>query len=150
MATRMQVSIDCVEPARLVRFWAAALHYQVEAPPGGFTGWNAYWRSVGVPEEELHDASDAGDSIVDPAGVGPRIFFQIVPEPKIVKNRVHLDLTASGGREVPLATRTERVLAEAQRLVGEGATELRVLQQEGLDHFAVVLQDPEGNEFCIN
>ena len=64
-----------------------------------------------------------------------------------MKNRVHLDLDVSGGRAVPLDLRRQRVLSEADRLIGAGATRLRVLEQEGLDHFAVVLQDPEGNEF---
>jgi len=82
--------------------------------------------------------------------VGPRIFFQEVPEPKVVKNRVHLDLDVSGGRGVPLATRTELVDAEAERLTGTGATTLRVLDTARVDHYAVVMQDPEGNEFCLS
>jgi hypothetical protein len=100
-----------------------------------------------LPEDEL---VDSGDSIVDPDGVGPRIWFQVVPEGKVVKNRVHLDLDVSGGRTVPLDIRRRRVLVEADRLVKAGATRVRVLEQEGLDHFAVVLQDPEGNEFCLH
>jgi hypothetical protein len=67
-----------------------------------------------------------------------------------VKNRLHLDLRRGGGRTVPLAQRRDRVLAEEARLVEAGATRLRVLDPEGMDHFAVVLADPEGNEFCIN
>jgi hypothetical protein len=66
-----------------------------------------------------------------------------------VKNRLHLDLKVSGGREVPLDTRRQRVTAEVARLVAAGATRLRVLERKGLDHYAVVLQDPEGNEFCV-
>jgi hypothetical protein len=150
MATKIQVTFDCADPQRLTRFWAAALGYEIQGPPNGFDGWNAYWRSIGVPEEELDDASDAGDSLVDPDGTGPRIWFQKVPEAKVVKNRLHLDLDASGGREVPLETRKQRVVAEAERLADAGATELRVLEQEGIDHYAVVMQDPEGNEFCIH
>ena len=61
-----------------------------------------------MPQEELDDAADAADSLVDPAGAGPRIFFQIVPEAKVVKNRLHLDLEAGGGRAVPLTTRRDR------------------------------------------
>ncbi len=147
-----QLTIDCAEPAVLTRFWATALGYDVEAPPGGFDSWNAYWRSVGVPEDELDDDVDAADSLVDPTGRGPRIWFQKVPEVKEVKNRLHLDLTASGGRTVPPAQRREQVLAEEARLVSAGATRVRVLdgEAEGIDHFAVTLADPEGNEFCIN
>lgn len=150
MATKFQVAIDCADPGRLTRFWATALRYKIQDPPAGFDSWNAFWRSIGVPEEELDDANDASDSLVDPAGQGPRIWFQKVPEAKVVKNRLHLDLDAGGGRGVPLQTRKERVTAEVQRLVGAGATALRVLEQEGMDHYAVVMQDPEGNEFCIH
>jgi Glyoxalase-like domain len=147
MATRIQVTIDCADPGRLARFWAEALGYQLEEPPPGFETWQAYWVSRGLPEEEVEDGYD---SIVDPERIRPRIWFQPVPEPKVVKNRVHLDLGVSGGREVPLATRRQRVDAEADRLVGAGATRLRVLAEEAVDHYGVVLQDPEGNEFCLH
>jgi catechol 2,3-dioxygenase-like lactoylglutathione lyase family enzyme len=150
MVVRFQVVIDCADPARLVRFWATALGYRVEDPPDGFDGWNAFWRSIGVPDDELDDASDAGDSLVDPDGAGPRIVFQKVPEGKVVKNRLHFDMRASGGRNFPIAVRRERVEAEADRLVEAGARRLRVLAGGGVDHYAVVMQDPEGNEFCIN
>ena len=73
-----------------------------------------------------------------------------MPEPKTVKNRLHLDLRVGGGRTVPLPTRRERVLAEEARLVAAGARRLYISETEGLDHFGVVLADPEGNEFCIN
>jgi Glyoxalase-like domain len=150
MAIKFQVTFDCDNPGQQTRFWAAALDYKIQDPPGGFGSWNAYWRSIGVPDEELDDADDSSDSIVDPDGAGPRIWFQKVPEPKAVKNRLHLDLDAGGGRTVPLQTRKERVSAAAQRLAQAGATMLRTLEQEGLDHFAIVMQDPEGNEFCVH
>jgi len=143
-----QVTIDCADPDRLTRFWATALGYRVEDPPPGFAGWADYWRSVGVPEEEL-ELGVVDDRLVDPTGAGPRIWFQVVPEPKVVKNRIHLDLMISGGREVPIEQRRERVDAEADRLVEAGATRVRVLEQDGLDHYGVLMQDPEGNEFCI-
>jgi hypothetical protein len=66
----------------------------------------------------------------------------------VVKNRVHLDLGVSGGRTVPVEIRKERVEAEAGRLIGAGATRQRVL--EGASSYAVVMQDPEGNEFCVH
>jgi catechol 2,3-dioxygenase-like lactoylglutathione lyase family enzyme len=110
MATGIQVTIDCADPDRLARFWAEALGYRLEEPPDGFESWQAYWVSRGLPAEEVEDGYD---SIVDPDGVRPRIWFQPVPEPKQVKNRVHLDLRVSGGRDVPLATRRPRVDAEA-------------------------------------
>ena len=150
MTTKFQVTIDCASPALLARFWATALGYEIERPPPGFDGWNAYWRSIGVPEEELADSDDAGDSLIDPSGRGPRIWFQRVPEAKSVKNRLHFDLDASGGRTVDIALRRQRVDAEAERLAAAGASRLYVLQQEGLDHYSITMQDPEGNEFCIH
>ena len=74
----------------------------------------------------------------------------MVPEPKTVKNRLHLDICASGGRAVPIAIRKQRVDAEARRLAGLGATVVRVLEEEGLDHYGVAMTDPEGNEFDVN
>jgi predicted ATPase len=150
MAKTLQLTVDCADPGRLTRFWATALDYRIQPPPGGFESWNAYWRSVGVPEEELDDERDASDSLIDPTGAGPRIWFQVVPEGKRGKNRLHLDITVSGGRSVPIETRRQRIEAEAERLVGEGATRMYVGELEGLDHYGVTLQDPEGNEFCLN
>jgi len=150
MTATFQITIDCNDPQTLTRFWAFALGYVLEPPPGGFDSWNAYLRSIGVPEEELDDAADAADSIVDPGGVGPRIWFQLVPERKAGKNRLHLDLEAGGGRSVPLPTRTERVHARGEELVAAGATRLRLLSTPGLAHYGEVFADPEGNEFCIH
>jgi len=125
----------------------------VEPPPAGFATWTDYWRHLGVPEDELDDTgqpdSDA-DSVVDPEGVGPRIFFHPVPEGKVVKNRVHLDLSVSGGRSVPLEQRRLLVRAKVDELLAAGATRLTVLFTEGLDHYGEVLADPEGNEFCVH
>ena len=75
--------------------------------------------------------------IFDPQGHGPRIWFQVVPETKAVKNRLHLDIHADGGRAVPIQTRRQRVDAEASRLADPGATIARTLYQEGLDHYGV-------------
>ena len=147
MAIGFQLVIDCTGPDRLSRFWAAALRYELEPPPAGFATWDEYWRDVGVPEEELGVGADC---IIDPGGGGPRIWFQVVPEPKLVKNRLHLDICVGGGRAVPIATRRQRIDAEARRLTGLGATMVKVLQQEGLDHYGVAMKDPEGNEFDIN
>jgi catechol 2,3-dioxygenase-like lactoylglutathione lyase family enzyme len=147
MTTRIQVTFDCADPARLAGFWAEALGYRLEEPPAGFATWQQYWVSRGLPPEEIEDGYDA---IVDPEGVRPRIWFQPVPEGKVVKNRLHLDLGVSGGRGVPLETRRRRIDAEAERLVAAGATRLRVLSEEGVDHYGVVMADPEGNEFCLH
>ncbi len=147
MATTFQLTIDCADPDRLTRFWAPALGYVVPSPPDGFDSWGSYWRSRGVPDEEL-DIGD--DRLIDPEGLGPPLWFQQVPEGKVVKNRLHLDLDVGGGRAAPLKQRRERVLREAARLIGEGASELRVVDGEVIDHFAVVMADPEGNEFCLH
>jgi len=73
-----------------------------------------------------------------------------VPEKKSIKNRIHIDVNASSGRGVSLDTRRETVEAEAARLVSLGAMRLHTNVEEGLDHYAVALTDPEGNEFDIN
>jgi len=147
MPVSYQLVIDCADADSMSHFWAAALRYAVAPPPDGFDTWDDWYRSVGVPEEEL-GAGD--DRIVDPAGEGPAIWFQVVPEAKSLKNRWHIDVNASGGRAVPLEVRRERVEAEAERLVALGATRLRVVSEEGMDHYAVAMIDPEGNEFDIN
>ncbi|MFI1941519.1 VOC family protein [Streptomyces purpureus] len=150
METTLQLTIDCADPRRLVEFWAPALGYVPEPAPGGHATWRAYWSAMGVPEEELPEGvGETPESIVDPAGTGPRIWFQQVPEPKSVKNRVHLDLKVSGGREVPLATRRERVDHKVALLTDAGASVLRVMAPADMDYYGVVLQDPEGNEFCV-
>jgi Glyoxalase-like domain len=147
MAASFQICIDCADPDRLARFWASALGYVLEPPPDGYSSWDDYWREVGVPEEEL---GAGADSIIDPDGRGPRIMFHIVPEGKTVKNRLHVDIRASSGRDTPLESRRRLVNAEASRLAALGATITRVLSEEGLDHYAVAMTDPEGNEFDIN
>lgn len=148
MATTLQVTVDCTDPERLVRFWSTALGYEPEAPPDGSPDWRAYWLRLGVPEKELGDG-DCADSVVDPDGVGPRLWFQPVPEGKAGKNRLHLDLRVSGGRSVPLGTRRQRVDAKVDLLLAAGASRQRVQWTEGVDHYAVVMRDPEGNEFCV-
>jgi Glyoxalase-like domain len=147
MAVSYQLVIDCTSPEPLAQFWAEALHYVIAPPPSGFDSWDDFYRSIGVPEDEL---GTGADRIEDPNGEGPRIWFQIVPEKKSIKNRIHIDVNASGGRVVSLDTRRERVEAEAARLVSLGATRLPTIVEEGLDHYAVALIDPEGNEFDIN
>ena len=95
MAVYYQLVIDCTAADPLARFWAEALRYVVEPPPAGFDSWDDYYRSLGVPEDEL---GMGVDSIVDPKGEGPRIWFQVVPEKKSIKNRFHIDVRASAGR----------------------------------------------------
>jgi hypothetical protein len=146
---QLQITFDCADPDRLVRFWAVALGYEPPPLPPGCANRADWYRQLGVPEDEIEGIGDDEDRLVDPAGVGPSIWFQQVPEPKTVKNRLHLDLKISGGRDVPLETRRERVLAKVDELIAAGATQTTVLYSEGIDHFGVVLADPEGNEFCV-
>jgi hypothetical protein len=149
MTVGLQITIDCIDPERLVPFWCTALGYVVEPPPGGHASWNAYWRSIGVPEDELPpDEDDVHDSIIDPDGVRPRIWFQAVPETKTVKNRLHLDL-AVADKSRPKAERQQKVDSLVAELEALGASRLRPLAFEGSDYYAVVMEDPEGNEFCV-
>jgi len=144
---RFQIVIDCKDPPRMCAFWTAALGYEIEPPPAGFASWDDFFRDIGLSEDYL---GIGPDRIADPTGRGPRIWFRVADEPKTGKNRLHFDLGASGGREVPRGERKRRVEAEADRLSRIGATRVEVLFEEGVDHYAVAMLDPEGNEFDIN
>jgi Glyoxalase-like domain len=146
MPVSYQLVIDCTSADPLARFWAEALHYVLAPPPDGFDAWDDFYRSIGVPEDELGVGEDR---IVDPRGEGPAIWFQVVPEAKSIKNRWHIDVS-TGGRDAPLEVRRERVESEADRVVALSATRLRTISQEGMDHYAVAMLDPEGNEFDVN
>jgi glyoxalase superfamily protein len=113
-------------------------------PPEGDADWAQALTAWGVPEEEWGD----GEWLADPDGIGPRIYFQRVPEPKAVKNRLHLDLDAGGGRATPLDERRRRIDAEVERLVAAGATRVRATQE--FDGYFVAMLDPEGNEFDVH
>jgi len=76
MYTKIQVVFDAAEPGKLAEFWGLALDYIVEPPPEGFVSWEEFARSARIPEEEFGDAA----SRIDPAGEGPRLYFQRVPE----------------------------------------------------------------------
>lgn len=143
MATRVQVVFDCADPARMAKFWAEALHYKEQDPPAGFESWQAWLKAEGIPESEWNSAN----AVVDPQGVGPRIYFQRVPEGKAVKNRVHLDLNVGGGMGTPLDERKRRIDAEAERLIALGAKRVRSHEDRG--EFCLNMFDPEGNEFDL-
>ena len=141
MAVGLQVSFDASDPARLGAFWAELLGYVEQPPPEGFASWPEALAALGVPEDQWETAY----ALVDPAGAGPRLFFQQVPEQKSAKNRVHLDVNVGAG--LPAAERVAHVREEAERAASLGATQLRVMEQRG--ELWVVLQDPDGNEFCL-
>ena len=143
MVVQMQVSFDAADPQRLAAFWREALGYQDQPPPEGYASWEDWARAVGIPEETWGDMA----ALVDPEGVRPRVLIQRVPEPKTAKNRVHLDLNVSGDREVAFEDRRPKVDAAVERLIGLGATKVRAYDEP--DQYWVVMQDPEGNEFCL-
>ncbi len=141
--TSVQIVFDCADPDRLAKFWAAALHYREQDSPVGYASWPAFLKARGAPEEEWNRAS----AIVDPEKAGPLIYFQQMDTPKPKKNRVHLDINISGGGQVPMDDRMKRVNAEVERLAGLGAAKQRVWEDP--EEYWVVMQDPEGNEFCV-
>ena len=150
MTANWHLTIDCADTSRLVAFWCEALGYVPEPAPDGWDSWLAYWRAAGIPDDELEGAEDGSGAIVDPEGVRPRIWFQEVPEPKSVKNRLHVDVRHTPGREaMPYAERRASVDAEVERLVALGASVAYLNAPEGADYYAVTLRDPEGNEFCV-
>ena len=84
----------------------------------------------------------------DPDGVGPRLYFQRVPEAKTVKNRVHLDVRVGTG-----LTGDERLAvleAEGDRLEALGARRVRLMKADEENESCLVMQDVEGNEFCLD
>ena len=139
---QFQVTFDCAEPERLARFWCDVLGYVVPPPPEGFVSWDHFDRSAPA---ELQGARFA---CVDPSGAGPRLFFQRVPEGKVVKNRVHLDVRVGTG--LVGAERLAALEAECARLVPLGAARVRLLEADGYDESCIVMQDIEGNEFCLD
>jgi len=116
-----QLTIDSNDPARMARFWAPLLGYVPQPPPDGFDSWLAYYQSV-VPEEDLGgDPDDYIDRLVDPAGEGPRIWFQPVPEKKTGKTRFHFDIFVAD-RSAPMEEIVATVDAKVAELVDLGAT----------------------------
>jgi hypothetical protein len=112
-STLSAVVVDCRDPETLARFWCAALGYVVHGEAEGFVG------------------------IVPAEGGGPHLDFVLVPEPRTVKNRLHLDLRAVDTDQD----------SEVARLESLGARRVDVGQ--GPEVTWVVLADPEGNEFCV-
>ena len=143
MSTAWTITFDCADPAALAAFWCQALGYVEGAPPAGFATWDDWRRDKGL----LETVGVGADSIIDPEGRAPRIWFQVSPDGKTVPNRLHLDISASGGWTLPAATRKERIDAAVRRLSELGAT---VVATGDPEFYAVGMKDPEGNEFDIN
>jgi hypothetical protein len=139
---QVQITFDCADPERVARFWCEVLGYVVPPPPAGFDTWDDFDRAL--PPERQGSAF----ACVDPSGVGPRLFFQRVPEGKVVKNRVHLDVRVGTG--LVGEERVGALEAECARLVALGAVRVRLLQADGFDESCLLMQDVEGNEFDLD
>jgi len=139
---QVQVTFDCADPERVGRFWCDVLGYVVPPPPAQFASWAEYDR--GLPP----DLRGSAFACVDPSGTGPRLYFQRVPEVKAAKNRVHLDVRVGTG--LVGAERLAALEAECARLVGLGAVRQRLLPADEYNESCIVMQDIEGNEFCLD
>ncbi|WP_027344167.1 VOC family protein [Hamadaea tsunoensis] len=139
---KIQVTFDCADPERVARFWCEVLGYVVPPPPDGFASWADYDRTQ--PEERRGSSF----ACMDPEGVGPRLYFQRVPEGKVVKNRVHVDVRVGTG--LVGAERLATLEAECARLVALGAVCQRVLLADEENESCIVMEDVEGNEFCLD
>jgi predicted enzyme related to lactoylglutathione lyase len=117
--TILNVTFDCTDAGRVARFWAEA------------SGWPLRQQDPSPGHEEYSVGPPA-----DGRQSGPRLYFVTVPEPRIVKNRIHLDLLPAGGSQQD----------EIARLVELGAT---VAESQVPGAGWVVMADPEGNEFCL-
>ncbi|MGW2375910.1 VOC family protein [Kitasatospora sp. NPDC001683] len=137
---QVQVTFDRAEPERVARFWCEVLGYVVPKPPEGFASWADYESSRSPGERGSWFACS------DPSGVGPRLYFQRVPEGKVVKHRVHLDVRVGTG--LVGEERLAALEAECERVVALGAVRLQLLY-DGHDS-CIVMQDIEGNEFCLD
>jgi hypothetical protein len=139
---QVQITFDCAEPQRVARFWCEVLGYVAPPPPEGFESWEDAEREL-PPERQ-----GAWFSCSDPSGAGPRLFFQRVPEGKVVKNRVHLDVRVGTGLKG--AERLAALEAECARLVPLGAVRGQLLLADEENESCLNMQDVEGNEFCLD
>ncbi|MFF2508886.1 VOC family protein [Streptomyces sp. NPDC058067] len=148
MTLDWKLVFDAADPQAQAAFWAEALGYEVEdnstlishllglgaAPEEATTEFRGHlaWRdlmAVRHPDDPVEERSGMG--------LGRRILFQRVPEPKTVKNRLHIDLHAGGDRRD----------AEVARLEGLGASVIHRVKEPSGEW--AVMADPEGNEFDV-
>lgn len=129
MAALGNITFACEDPARLSRFWAAALGYVEQEPPPEFM---EAWLDAG------NDPNGAA-AIADPGGKGPRLFFEKKPKTHTTSIPLHLDLGAPDRR------------TEVERLAGLGATEVETKTRTTGPYTETwtVMRDPEGNGFCV-
>ncbi len=138
MAVRIDLTMDAADPPRLAQFWKLALGYVDEPPPPPFATRAQWLAAYGDPG----DTVDGGAWLCDPDGVGPRLSILAVPEPKVAKNRLHIDVRVSKG--VAPQEKWTRITETVARLAEAGAT-----VREEYPGAHVVMVDPEGNEFCV-
>lgn len=139
MATDVQIVVDSADPHPLADWWAEALGWQVEPQDEAFIRRMVDTGAATEADTTRHRGAlvwKVGAAITSPDEGRPRVLFQLVPESKTVKNRLHLDVRAG-----------DRRAAEVARLVELGATELWRGAQGPFEW--VTLADPEGNEFCV-
>lgn len=129
MASIQNVTFACEEPNELATFWAETLDYELEPIPPDFA------ESL---EAAGHDPGDAR-AIFDPTGDGPRLFFKRMPKSSTEHIPIHLDLA------VPDRSRA------VTELVERGATEVetKTLDVGEYQQIWTVMEDPEGNGFCV-
>ncbi|MFG3055712.1 VOC family protein [Kitasatospora sp. NPDC048239] len=140
---QVQITFDCAVPLRVARFWSEVLGYVTPPPPEGFATWDDFDREPPPGYE-----GPAFAACADPSGVGPRLFFQRVPEGKVVKNRVHLDVRVGTG--LVGEERLAAIEAECARLLPLGAVRGKLLVADGVNESCLLMQDVEGNEFCLD
>jgi len=115
------ITVDCHDALVVARFWSAALDRPIDPKP------TSDFAAIGLAEHRDTRGWRLGDD--------PTWLFAKVPEPKTAKNRMHVDLAAPDPE------------AEVARLVELGATRVADMNEWGYEW--TVLQDPEGNEFCV-
>ncbi len=140
MATDVQIVIDSADPHTLADWWAEALGWQVEAQEEAFIRRMVESGAASEADTTTHRGAlvwRTGAAVTSPEPGRPRVLFQRVPEPKTVKNRVHLDLHVG----------EDRIRPEVDRLVALGAVEGKEWREVG-GHW-IAMTDPEGNEFDV-
>ena len=141
MAYTFQVAVDCADPHGLADWWAEALGWQVEPSDEAFIRTMVDAGYTTDADTTTHHGVlvwREGQAINHPEGSAPRMLFQLVPEAKTVKNRMHLDIRVG----------EEHIEQEVARLTAAGARELHRGRQG--PHWWVTMADPEGNEFCVS
>ena len=141
MAYTFQVAVDCADPHGLADWWAEALGWQVEPSDEAFIRKMVDAGYATDADTTTHHGVlvwREGQAINHPEGSAPRMLFQLVPEAKTAKNRMHLDIRVG----------EEHIEQEVARLTAAGARELHRGRQG--PHWWVTMADPEGNEFCVS